>query len=130
MSLLRDAGLRPTRQRIVIAKILFDGRNRHVTAENLSDEIIKSGHRVAAATIYNTLNQFTDVGLLRRVMIHNEHSVFDTNTDHHHHFFDVDTKKLIDIPADEVVLSRLPSVPDGQRVCSVDVVVHVENSNR
>ena len=122
---LRDAGLRPTRQRIAIARLLLDGRHRHVSAEGLNAEIRSIGVHVADGTVYNTLNQFTEVGLLRRVTLHNEHSLFDTNTDHHHHFYDADADKLFDIPADHVLLSELPEAPDGHEIASVDVVIQI-----
>lgn len=122
---LRTAGLRPTRQRLAIASLLLDGRHRHVTADSLAEEISKSGVRVAGATIYNVLNQFTAAGLLRRVMVRNDYSLFDTNTAHHHHFYRPDTDQLTDIPSDDVVLSRLPVAPDDSEISSVDVVVHL-----
>ncbi len=122
---LRMAGLRPTRQRLAIAALLLDGRHRHVTADSLAAEIAESGERVAGATIYNVLNQFTAAGLLRRVMVRNDYSLFDTNTAHHHHFYRPDMDQLTDIPGDDVVLSRLPAAPDGAEIASVDVVVHL-----
>ena len=101
-SKLRAAGLRPTRQRVAIACLLLDGQHRHVTAESLTAEINATGMHVAGGTVYNTLNQFTDAGLLRRVTVHNEYSLFDTNTEHHHHFYDVKEKKLIDLHNSDV----------------------------
>ena len=124
---LRMAGLRPTRQRLAIAALLLDGRHRHVTADSLAAEIAESGGRVAGATIYNVLNQFTDAGLLRRVMVRNDYSLFDTNTEHHHHFYEADRDKLTDIPSDEVVLARLPLVPKGNEIASIDVVIHLNS---
>ena len=122
---LRDAGLRPTRQRLLIAELLLDGRHRHVSAESLSREIRETGTHMAGGTIYNTLNQFTEAGLLRRITVHNEHSVFDTNTQHHHHFYDAERDELIDIPADAVTLASLPSAPEGHDIRSVDVLIHI-----
>ena len=122
---LRVVGLRATRQRLAIAALLLDGRHRHVTADSLTEEIAASGVYVAAATIYNVLKQFTAAGLLRRVMVRNDYSLFDTNTAHHHHFYRSDIDQLTDIPGDDVVLSRLPAVPDGVEISSVDVVVHL-----
>ncbi len=122
---LRLAGLRPTRQRVAIAKLLLDGRHRHVSAESLSAEIRESGAQMADGTIYNTLNQFTNAGLLRRVTVHREYSLFDTNVEHHHHFYDCDADCLIDIPADHVVLNRLPNAPDGNEIQSVDVTINI-----
>jgi len=124
-SKLRKAGLRPTRQRVAIACLLLDGRHRHVTAESLTAEISDTGMRVAGGTVYNTLNQFTDAGLLRRVTVHNEHSLFDTNISHHHHFYDAARDRLIDIPSDEVILSRLPDAPADHEITGVDVVIHI-----
>lgn len=125
---LRDAGLRPTRQRIAIAALLLDGRHRHVSAEGLTAEIRSSGLQVAVGTVYNTLNQFTEAGLLRRVTIHNEHSLFDTNVAHHHHFYDGNADQLFDIPANQVVLAEIPEAPHGHDIQSVDVVIHIKPS--
>lgn len=122
---LRDAGLRPTRQRLAIAGLLLDGRHRHVSADSLAREIRDAGMHMAGGTVYNTLNQFTDAGLLRRVTVHNEHSVFDTNTDHHHHFYDAKTDQLIDIPAEKVLLAALPGAPEGHDIAAVDVLIHI-----
>ena len=122
---LRAAGLRPTKQRLAIAGLLLDGRHRHVSADSLAREIRDAGMQMAGGTVYNTLNQFTEAGLLRRVTIHNEHSVFDTNTEHHHHFYDAERDQLIDIPADAVTLASLPGAPDGHAIRSVDVLIHI-----
>jgi len=125
MKRLRDAELKPTRQRLAIACLLLDGRHRHVSADGLSREIRDAGMHMAGGTVYNTLNQFTEAGLLRRVTVHNEHSVFDTNTEHHHHFYDAETDQLIDIPADKVLLATLPGAPEGHEIASVDVMIHI-----
>lgn len=122
---LRLAGLRPTRQRVAIARLLLDGRHRHVSAEILSAEIRESGVHMADGTVYNTLNQFTDAGLLRRVTVHKEYSLFDTNVENHHHFYDSDADCLIDIPTDNVVLAKLPDAPDGHEIQSVDVTINI-----
>ena len=126
---LRLAGLRPTRQRVAIAALLLDGRHRHVTADSLTEEITTAGLHVSGGTVYNTLNQFTEAGLLRRVMVHNEHSIFDTNVDHHHHFYDADNDKLTDIASDDVILAQLPAAPDGHEIKAVDVVIHIQSKN-
>ena len=126
-TLLRDAGLRPTRQRIAIASILLDGRHRHVSAEGLNTEMKASGTHISEATIYNALNQFTDAGLLRRVSVHKDHSVFDTNTAHHHHFYDATNDRLLDVPSDHVVLAQLPTAPAGHDIASVDVVITLKS---
>ena len=87
---LRGVGLRATRQRLDIGSLLFSGKNRHVTAESLHDEAVASGMKISLATIYNALNQFTDAGLLREVLIDPSRTYFDTNTSSHHHFFNID----------------------------------------
>ena len=122
---LRDAGLRPTKQRLAIAGLLLDGRHRHVSADSLAREIRDAGMQMAGGTVYNTLNQFTEAGLLRRITLHNEHSIFDTNVDHHHHFYDADNDKLTDIASDDVILAQLPEAPDGHEISSVDVVINI-----
>jgi len=122
---LRGAGLRPTRQRIALAKLLFDGPDRHVTAENLHMEAQENAVRVSLATVYNTLHQFTDAGLLREIVVDSNRCYFDTNVDDHHHFFYEDSGRLEDIPGAEVEVTRLPAAPEGKTVSRVDVVVRV-----
>lgn len=122
---LRTAGLRPTRQRIALARLLLDGRDRHVTAEELHDEAQGAGADISLATIYNTLNQFTESGLLREVVVETGRSYFDTNTNYHHHFFHEDTRELEDIPAREIGFAQLPQLPRGTKMQRVDVVVRI-----
>ena len=86
-SWLSGAGLRPTRQRKELGRLLFDGPDRHVTAEVLHDEAMRAGVRVSLATVYNTLNQFTEAGLMREIVVDGDRTYFDTNTSDHHHFF-------------------------------------------
>ncbi|MFL2845179.1 MAG: iron response transcriptional regulator IrrA [Candidatus Puniceispirillaceae bacterium] len=124
---LRLVGLRPTRQRVAIAALLLDGRHRHVSADSLTEEITAAGLRVSGGTVYNTLNQFTNAGLLRRVLVHNEYSLFDTNTDHHHHFYEASNDQLVDIPNDDLVLAKLPKAPDGHEIKAVDVIIHIQS---
>jgi Fur family iron response transcriptional regulator len=122
---LKTAGLRPTRQRIGLARLLFDHGDRHVTAEMLHDEATKAGLRVSLATVYNTLNQFTGAGLLREVVVDTTRSYFDTNVSGHHHFFVEQEATLHDIPADAMAIERLPAPPAGLKVARVDVVVRL-----
>ena len=125
-SKLRKVGLRPTKQRVAIACLLLDGRHRHVTAESLTAEINYTGFHVAGGTVYNTLNQFTDAGLLRRVTVHNGYSLFDTNTAHHHHFYEAEHNRLIDIPLENVGLTCLPQAPPDHEIAGVTVVIHIK----
>ncbi|MDG1997187.1 MAG: Fur family transcriptional regulator [Emcibacteraceae bacterium] len=124
---LQDVGIRPTRQRLALAKILFDGDNRHVTAEALYNEVSGTGAKVSLATIYNTLHQFMDAGLLKEVMIDSNRKYFDTNITDHHHIFMSEDELLVDLPLGELTLSTLPSVPKGKKISSINVVVHMEN---
>jgi Fur family transcriptional regulator, iron response regulator len=122
---LRAAGLRPTRQRLALAKILFEGGNRHVTAEMLHAEVLNANVRVSLATVYNTLHQFTSCGLLREIVVDSSRSYFDTNTSEHHHFFMENSGELTDIPGDQIVVSKLPIVPEGHDIKRVEVIVRV-----
>lgn len=122
---LKAAGLRPTRQRLALAKMLLENEHRHVTAEDLFHETRDQGTHVSLATIYNTLHQFTAAGLLREVVVDMGQSYFDTNTSHHHHFFDESTGKLSDIPEDHIEISRLPAPPSGQEIDRVEVIVRL-----
>lgn len=124
-ALLRRRGLRPTRQRLALARILFKGEDRHVTAEQLYAEAVEAGIAVSLATIYNTLNQFTSAGLLREVVVEPGRSYFDTNVDNHHHFFHEQTNQLHDIDARDLVVANLPSPPPGSRIARVDVVIRL-----
>jgi Fur family iron response transcriptional regulator len=122
---LKSAGLRPTRQRLALGKLLFGGGNRHLTAEQLYAEARVEQMPVSLATVYNTLHQFTDAGLLREVVVEPGRSYFDTNIDDHHHFFHEDSGHLQDIPSESVHLEDVPAPPSGTRVARVDVIVRV-----
>jgi Fur family iron response transcriptional regulator len=123
---LRAAGLRPTRQRVELAGLLFTGPHRHVTAENLHEEAAGQDMRVSLATVYNTLHQFTHAGLLRQVIVDAARGYFDTNTGDHQHFFLEDEGRLIDIPGEAISVSGVPMPPAGMAVDRVDVVVRVK----
>ena len=125
---LRQAGLRPTRQRVELACLLFQDCDRHVTAENLHGEVSAAGLRVSLATVYNTLHQFTEVGLLRQVIVDSARSYFDTNTGDHQHFFLEREGLLIDIPAETIAVAGVPAPPPGLSVDRVDVVVRVRRN--
>ncbi|NBC96669.1 MAG: transcriptional repressor [Deinococcus-Thermus bacterium] len=122
---LKSAGLRPTRQRLALARLLFADGHRHVSAEELFQEARNAHIQVSLATIYNTLHQFTDAGLLREVPVDSGQSYFDTNVTHHHHFFVPETGDVMDIEGDEVQLDSAPTPPEGYTVERVDVVVRL-----
>ncbi len=128
---LKVAGLRPTRQRLALAKLLFEapgGRDRHITAEQLHAEAVADNVRVSLATIYNSLHQFTEAGLLREVVVESGRSYFDTNVTDHHHFYFEDSGRLQDIPGEMVQLENLPTPPAGAKVARVDVIIRVNES--
>jgi Fur family iron response transcriptional regulator len=122
---LKAVGLRPTRQRLALAKLLFGPGNRHVSAERLHGEAVEAQVRVSLATVYNTLHQFTAVGLLREVVVEPGRSYFDTNVEDHHHFYFQDTGRIEDIPGDDLRVLDLPEAPAGTRVARVDIIVRV-----
>ncbi|MCS6759134.1 MAG: transcriptional repressor [Candidatus Devosia euplotis] len=122
------AGLRPTRQRVALAELLFGGPYRHVSAEQLHGEASQSHVNVSLATIYNTLHQFHEAGLLREVAVDAARSYFDTDTSDHHHFYVEDEQRMIDIPAPSVEFIKLPAAPKGMEVSHVDVVIRVRKA--
>ncbi len=129
--LLADAGLRPTRQRLALGELLFGGcGDRHVTAERLYDEALAADLSVSLATVYNTLHQFTQAGLLREIAVDGARVYFDTNTADHHHFLLEDDGELYDIAGANVAISNLPQPPEGLRVERVDVVVRLRRDDR
>lgn len=125
-AMLRRAGLRPTRQRVALARLVAGGGGRHISAEDLHAEARAAGIRVSVATIYNTLHRFVGAGLLRELVVAPGRVRFDTNTAHHHHFHDEESGALTDIPGDSVALAKLPAPPAGRRVDRVDVIVRVK----
>jgi Fur family iron response transcriptional regulator len=124
---LRAAGLRPTRQRLALVRLLYDAGDRHVTAEQLHAQAMTANIRVSLATVYNTLHQFTEAGLLREVVVEAGRSYFDTNTSDHHHFFFEDAGRLQDIAGDRLRVTEIPSPPAGTEVTRVDVIVRLKN---
>lgn len=122
---LKKAGLRPTRQRMGLGWLLFAKGDRHVTAELLFEEASKARVPVSLATVYNTLHQFREAGLLREVAVEGAKTYFDTKTDNHHHFYFEGDNTLEDIHGDEIVVSSLPAPPEGMEVARVDVIVRL-----
>jgi Fur family iron response transcriptional regulator len=122
---LRASGLRPTRQRVVLAQLLFAGHDRHVSAEMLHAEALSAGEQVSLATVYNTLHQFRSAGLLRELAIDGSKTYFDTNTSNHNHFFVEAEGRLIDIAGDGIQVDGVPQPPAGMRISHIDVVVRL-----
>ena len=127
---LRKAGLRPTRQRIIIADILLNGQNRHFTAENLQNEIFKIGKNMSLATIYNCLKKFKNIGIIKQIESLGETAVFDTNIDHHHHFMNEETGELIDISPTDINLNKLPKIPNGYFQSGLDVIIKLRKNTQ
>jgi Fur family iron response transcriptional regulator len=124
-SRLRHAGLRPTRQRLALAGLLFRHHDRHVTAEELHEEAVAAGIPVSLATVYNTLHQFTGAGLLRELSVDGARTYFDTNIGNHHHFYCEEDGSLTDIDGDSIAVSGVPQPPHGAKLKRVDVIVRV-----
>lgn len=123
--LLQSVGLRPTRQRMALGWLLFGKGERHLTAEMLYEEAMIAKVPVSLATVYNTLNQLTDAGLLRQVSVDGAKTYFDTNVSAHHHFYVEDSRELVDIPDPTLVLQKLPETPEGYEISRIDMVVRL-----
>jgi Fur family transcriptional regulator, iron response regulator len=128
-SKLRHVGLRPTRQRVSLGWLLFAKGDRHLSAEMLYEEAMRARVPVSLATVYNTLHQFTEAGLLRELAVDGAKAYFDTNTGNHHHFFVEGEERLMDFDANDLTLSQLPQAPEGMEIVRVDVVVRVRRKD-
>ena len=126
---LRSSGLRPTKQRVEIAKFLFDrGKTFHFTVEGLENHLAKkTTSKIALATIYNTVHAFKKAGHLNEVDVRGKKTYFDTNVNNHHHFFDNETSELIDIDANEIVIQKIPKAPNGKKIKNVEVFINLKN---
>lgn len=122
---LRRAGLRPTRQRMALADLLFAKGDRHLTVEELHEEAVGAGVPVSLATVYNTLHQFTEAGMLRVLAVESAKTYFDTNVSDHHHFFVEGRNEVLDIPVSNISIGNLPLPPEGMEIAHVDVVIRL-----
>ena len=129
---LRSSGLRPTKQRIIISKLLFDRKNTfHFSIDYLNSLLKKkSQEKISLATIYNTVHAFKRKGYLKEVSQKGNQAFFDTNTNHHHHFFDEDSSQLIDIKNTNFSLKNLPKIPNGKKIKDVEIIIRVANNNQ
>ena len=125
---LRSSNLRPTKQRILIAKKLFERKETfHFTVETLNNVVNKKGQtKISLATIYNTVEAFKKAGHIREILTNNNKSYYDTNIKSHHHFYDVDTKRLTDIDYQEVILNKIPKPPNGKKIRDLEVVISLQ----
>ncbi|GHD15448.1 iron response transcriptional regulator IrrA [Tianweitania populi] len=122
---VREAGLRPTRQRVALASLIFAQGDRHLSAEELHEEACIAGVPVSLATVYNALHQFTEAGMLRILAVEGAKNYFDTNTSDHHHFYVEGENRVVDILDGPVQLMRLPQPPEGMEIANVDVVIRL-----
>ncbi len=122
---LRFAGLRPTRQRIALASLIFAKGDRHLSAEELHEEALGANVPVSLATVYNTLHQFTQAGMLRILAVEGAKTYFDTNISDHHHFFVEGENEVIDIPSGSTMVGNLPPVPEGMEIVNVDIIIRL-----
>ncbi|GAA4659035.1 iron response transcriptional regulator IrrA [Bartonella pachyuromydis] len=126
---LRQNGLRPTRQRLELAYMIFSQGNRHIAAEELYEEAVRAGVPVSLATVYNTLHQFTEAGLLRIIAVEGSKTWFDTNTSDHYHFYIEGENRILDIPCDlgeAPIIGNLPKPPEGMEISHVDLIVRLK----
>ena len=126
---LRSSKLRPTKQRVEIAKFLFEREKTfHFTVESLNKLLIKkSTSKIALATIYNTVHAFKKAGHLSEVEVRGNKTYFDTNVSNHHHFYDSDTSELIDIDANDIIIQKIPKAPNGKKIKNVEVFINLKN---
>ena len=124
---LRNSGLRPTKQRIKICKVLFDREKTfHFSINDLTKIIQKElSEIITLATIYNTVHAFEKKGYLKEINIGNDMSYFDTNTHSHHHFYDDQTKELFDINSDDVQIKKTPTPPNGKKIINTEVTFKI-----
>ena len=126
---LRSSGLRPTKQRVEIAKFLFDREKTiHFTVESLNKLLLKkTSTKFALATIYNTVHAFKAAGHLNEIEVRGKKTYFDTNVSDHHHFYDSENSELIDIDANEIVIQKIPKAPNGKKIKNVEVFINLKN---
>lgn len=125
--LLRERGVTPTHQRLEIARALLS-RKQHLSADEILGIVNRRHAETSKATVYNTLKLFLDKGLIREVIVDPSRVFYDSNTAPHHHLFDMDRGVLVDIDADQVAVTGLPTLPDGMRTVGVDVIVRVKSA--
>ena len=126
---LRSSGLRPTKQRLTICKVLFDRKDTfHFTIDKLKKKIEKNTKsKISLATVYNTVHAFKNNGYLKEISLQGNKTFFDTNSKNHHHFYDQDTGDLLDIKNEDIILSKLPSTPKGKKIKKIEVTVSIAN---
>ena len=127
---LRRHGLRPTRQRVHLASLLLDGQNRHVRPDDIYEQMKSGPAKLSRGTVYNTLRQFCNAGLLSEVNGVGDTLIYDTNLHEHHHFLNVETGELSDIQHDEVQIKQLPELPEGYAMDAVELTIRIRKSSQ
>lgn len=125
LKMLKNSSLKLTKQRVSLVEVLFKKGNYHFTVEDVFNEINKKQKRISLATVYNGLNQFVNLGILKVVKVAGDKVFFDTNRSSHHHFFCKTTGKIEDINSAEIVISKIPKIPQSKRLESVEIIINV-----
>ena len=125
LKMLETSPLKLTEQRAAMIKLLFKNGAAHFTAEDIYEEANKKRIKISLATIYNCLNQFREFGIIKAIKISSDKIFFDTNLKEHYHFFCVKSAKLIDVETNKVKISKLPKIPRGKKLKSVDVIINI-----
>ena len=125
IAILKAKGIRPTSQRLILAKLIFEKGNRHLNAEDLLNEVKNHTNKISLATIYNTLRQFSSYGLLKEVVVDNNKSMYCNNRDPHYHLYIEDEGKIIDIPSNKINLSNIPQIPACLNLHNIDIIVRI-----
>ncbi|RZV35825.1 MAG: transcriptional repressor [Chromatiales bacterium] len=123
-----ELGILPTPQRVEIADIFLE-KPQHLSAEQVIERLRELGSRVSKATVYNTLNLFTERGLVRECVVDPERRFYDSRTSPHHHFYNMDTGELTDVPADSIRFDALPVIPADSHLESIEVVIKVRRDS-
>jgi len=126
--LLRDHGILPTQQRLMIARVLF-ARRQHYSADQVMTSVNDGRDRVSKATVYNTLGLFARNGLVREVIVDPTRVFYDPNTSEHHHFYNIDSGELIDVDSSDLQITDLPELPEGTVAAGVDVIIRIRSEN-
>ena len=127
---IRAIGLKPTKQRLLLSKILFSGKDKHFAVKNLHKILLKKGHKMSLATIYNNLHHFVEAGFLKKTIVDNHRSYFDNNIANHYHLFDEAKNRLIDIPKSSIRFSKLPKIPKNRKIKNINLVIRLEKVSK
>ena len=125
--ILNRSGFRFTKQRLIIANEIFSKNPKHFTVQCIFKELIRKNKKVALASVYNTINKFVEIEIIKEIYVDQNKSFFDTITKPHHHIYDKSTGQLSDIPDGSVKISNLPDLPKGKKIQQINIVINIEN---